>query len=188
MSVLAKKNVQIQVDFTVVDAAGNLVTGLLDGSFTKELYEENDTLSAITVTIVELGSGSYRAKFTPDNSGVWYLVVKHSTHFPNGKAENILVYDGDLSAVGLGTDSITAAVLAADAANEIADALLDRANGIETSMTLRQALRLILASASGVLSGAATTTVTIKAPDDTTNRIVATVDADGNRSAVTRTP
>jgi hypothetical protein len=65
-------------------------------------------------------------------------------------------------------------------------ALLDLADGVETSLTLRQAMRLIAAASAGKLSGAATTTVTIRnAGADTKNRIVATVDADGNRSAVT---
>lgn len=67
----------------------------------------------------------------------------------------------------------------------IADALLDESNGVETSLTLRQATRLMLAALSGKLSGAGTTTVTIRNVGDTKNRIVATVDATGNRSAVT---
>ncbi len=70
--------------------------------------------------------------------------------------------------------------------NDIADALLDRANAIETGLTPRQAWRLMAAALAGKLSGAATTTVTIRnAVQDSKNRIVATVDADGNRSAVT---
>lgn len=78
--------------------------------------------------------------------------------------------------------SITAAV---PTANQNADALLDRAAGVETNRTIRQALRLMLAALTGKVSGADTTTVTIRDTNDTTNRIVATVDADGNRSAVT---
>ena len=65
------------------------------------------------------------------------------------------------------------------------DAILDLAAGVETNRTLRQALRLILSAAAGKLSGAATTTVTIRDTNDGTDRIVATVDSDGNRSAVT---
>ena len=43
----------------------------------------------------------------------------------------------------------------------------------------------MLAALVGKLSGAATTTVTIRDVNDTKNRIIATVDADGNRTAVT---
>lgn len=69
---------------------------------------------------------------------------------------------------------------------EIADALLDRVAGIETGFTPRQALRLILAALVGKLSGAATTNVLIRDVNDTKDRINATVDASGNRTAVTK--
>lgn len=48
-----------------------------------------------------------------------------------------------------------------------------------------QAMRLVLAAVSGKLSGANSTTVTIRAADDGKDRITATVDDFGNRSAVT---
>lgn len=66
-----------------------------------------------------------------------------------------------------------------------ADDLLDRSAGIETNRTLRQGLRLILAALCGKLSGAATTSIAIRDTNDTKDRIAATVDSDGNRSAVT---
>lgn len=68
-----------------------------------------------------------------------------------------------------------------------AAAILDLANGIETGYTVRQTLRLVAAALCGKLSGANTTEVTIRDITDAKNRIVATVDADGNRSAVTLT-
>ncbi len=70
-------------------------------------------------------------------------------------------------------------------ANANADALLDRSNGIETSWTLRQAMRIILATVGGKFSGAATTTATMRDVGDTKNRVVATVDVDGNRTSIT---
>ncbi len=65
------------------------------------------------------------------------------------------------------------------------DNILDRTAGVETSFTLRQALRLILSACSAKLSGAATTTVAIRDINDTKDRITATVDANGNRTAIT---
>ena len=56
---------------------------------------------------------------------------------------------------------------------------------IEGTLTIDKALRIILASAAGKLSGAATTSITIRDTDDTKDRVVATVDSDGNRTAVT---
>lgn len=78
-----------------------------------------------------------------------------------------------------------AMTLTAGERNSIATALLDLANGVETGVTLRQAHRTELAAAAGKLSGAATTTVKIRNQADDKDRITATVDADGNRTAVT---
>lgn len=60
---------------------------------------------------------------------------------------------------------------------------------VETGLNARQALSIIASSASGVLAGAATTTITIAAAGvPATNRVTATVDSSGNRSAVTLNP
>lgn len=68
----------------------------------------------------------------------------------------------------------------------VANAILDAVNGVETDLTLRQALRLIAAATAGKISGAATTTITIRnALVDDKDRIVATVTSDGDRTAIT---
>ena len=86
---------------------------------------------------------------------------------------------------GLSTEEHDA-LMAVPAASQNADALLDRSNAIETGLTLRGALRLLAAALAGKLSGAATDTVIIKnAVVGNKARITATVDADGNRTAVT---
>jgi len=84
---------------------------------------------------------------------------------------------------GLAANVITAASIATDAGTEIANAVL--AGGDVDGYSLEQTLKLCLAALAGKLSGAATTTVTIRAADDSKNRLTATVDSDGNRSAVT---
>ena len=56
---------------------------------------------------------------------------------------------------------------------------------VEGSHTMIQLLRLFASALASKLSGAATTTVTIRDIDDSKNRIVATVDSDGNRTAIT---
>lgn len=71
-------------------------------------------------------------------------------------------------------------------ANANADALLDRAAGVETGMTPRQALRLIAATAGGKMSGGGTTTNTFRnAVADSKDRGTFTVDITGNRTAAT---
>lgn len=65
------------------------------------------------------------------------------------------------------------------------DSVLDLADGVEVGLTVRQALRLITAALAGKLSGADTTTVTIRnAVADNKDRIVATVTAEGDRTNV----
>ena len=62
--------------------------------------------------------------------------------------------------------------------------LLDQED-IESGLTFREALRLIAAATAGTLSGGGSSTVTIKsAVDDTKDRITATVDSQGNRTAI----
>jgi hypothetical protein len=59
---------------------------------------------------------------------------------------------------------------------------------VETGLNARQALSINASASGGKLSGAATTTITILGAGVATTRILATVDEDGNRSAVTLTP
>ncbi len=76
----------------------------------------------------------------------------------------------------------------ATAITAIANGLLDLASAIDPAGgadTLRKALRLILASAAGKLSGGSTTTNTINDTTGAKNRIVAAVDTNGNRTAIT---
>ncbi len=63
--------------------------------------------------------------------------------------------------------------------------ILDLADGVETGVTPRQALRLILSALAAKLSGGGTTTISIRDVGDTKDRIVATVDSNNNRTAVT---
>jgi len=70
-------------------------------------------------------------------------------------------------------------------ADETANAVLDQASGIESNATLRQAIRLMLATLCGKASGFEGTTVTFRNTADTKSRVVATVDSSGNRNAVT---
>lgn len=88
------------------------------------------------------------------------------------------------------TDSVSVSSVTSSAANTIADGLLDRADGVEpasggTERTVREALRIMLSSSAGKVSGADSSTITFRDLNDSLNRIVATVDENGNRSALT---
>lgn len=87
--------------------------------------------------------------------------------------------------VGTNNDK-TGYALSSAGYNAAADALLDRADGIEVGLTPRQTWRLGVAADAGKLSGATTATVVIRnAVADSKDRITASVDGAGNRTAVT---
>ena len=79
-----------------------------------------------------------------------------------------------------GTDGVVlkAAGLNADAVDKILDEV------VEGAITFRQALRLFLAVLTGKSSGGGTATLAFRDIGDSKNRISATVDADGNRTAI----
>jgi hypothetical protein len=86
---------------------------------------------------------------------------------------------------GLATSAQVTAISVPTAINN-ADALLDRADAVEVGLTPRQSLRVALAALGGKVSGGGTTTNTFRnAIADSKNRVVATVDANGNRTAIT---
>jgi hypothetical protein len=63
------------------------------------------------------------------------------------------------------------------------DAILDEP--VDGTLTLRQAIMLIKAACAGKSSGGGTDTIVFRDHADSKNRITATVDANGNRTAVT---
>lgn len=106
-------------------------------------------------------------------------------------AANLATLDGAVADIPTNAELATAlgtaddAVLAAIAAlNDISVANILAAT-VEGSTTLVQTLRLLNAALGGKASGLDTTTAVYRDIGDTKDRITATVDADGNRSAVT---
>jgi hypothetical protein len=85
----------------------------------------------------------------------------------------------------LGANTITAASMNADASTEIATTLLGTA--VDGTTTVAESMRLANSALGGKASGLATTTAVYRDLADTKDRISATVDVDGNRTAVTRT-
>ncbi len=86
---------------------------------------------------------------------------------------------GAITAAAIATGAVDADALAADAVDEILD------EAVEGSLTLRQALRVILAAVAGESTGGGTSTITFRDQADTKARIEATIDANRNRTAVT---
>ncbi len=85
---------------------------------------------------------------------------------------------------GVPFDATSTGTFVAPTALENATAVMDAV--VETGFSLKQSTRLMLAALAGKLSGAPGAAVTIRDVNDSKNRIVATVDANGNRTAVTK--
>lgn len=66
----------VQIQFPAFDIDGiTPMTGLADGDFSKLLLLDN-TVSAVTITVSEVGStGRYVMSFTPNGDGLWYAEV-----------------------------------------------------------------------------------------------------------------
>lgn len=93
----------------------------------------------------------------------------------------------DLDALNAAVTS-TGVVISAATANQIRDAITAAVVESEGSITLQQALSIVLAYAAGQATGQATTAPVFKTPDGVANRISAVTDGSGNRSSVTLTP
>jgi len=85
-----KKDTITYDEFIVMDESDNPVTGLLDGVFTRKLYDpdKNEVSGTISVTISEIGDGLYRVSFTPNKLGNWVLIISNTTYFPWGKGDS----------------------------------------------------------------------------------------------------
>lgn len=128
-----------------------------------------------TIANMGAGTGTYEASFEGNGQIIWAASCSATSNA--SIRGNWKITDNAGGAVTetlddnqAGVDAIPTVVLAA---------------GDIDGFSLEETLKLILASAAAKLSGAATVTVTIRAADDSKDRITATVDADGNRTAVT---
>ena len=94
-------NTEISDNFTVIDSTNNFVVGIDPSEFQVQLYNPNNLniISSISVTITELGLGSYRVSFTPNRIGSWYLVIIHPTYFSTGKSGSYWVIESEVSSM-----------------------------------------------------------------------------------------
>ena len=146
----------------------------LAGSPALSVYKNNSTTEStagVTLT-VDFDSKTGLHHFTVDTSA-------DGSFYSSGGEFDIVITAGTVDSVSL-VGSVVGHFTLEKTSN------LKSGDAIESGLTLLQALRLLVAAEAGKISGAATTTVTIRnAVADSKNRMVATVDVDGNRSAIT---
>lgn len=147
------------------------VSGVAGATLTVTASKNGGIFGAMAPTVTDRGSGWYNLALAGGDTDTLGDLALHIT--ATGCDATDMIYQVvafnpyDASTLGL-------------------TGLLVPGTTVESGLTALNALKLIVASVAGKLSGAATTTITIRnAVADTKNRIVATVDADGNRSAIT---
>lgn len=135
--------------FVVINPAdSSLVSGLVDGNFTKELYNHlgAEVSGVITVTITELGNGKYRLSWTSNAEGPWSLTIYHPTYLPTGVTndytcvtrtsdiDDILADTNEMQGK-LPTNEIMGSSTKADKDDEIDEILLDTGTTIPAQIT-----------------------------------------------------
>jgi hypothetical protein len=143
---------------------------------------DNTSIAAILVDTAEIGAAG---------AGLTALATQASVNtiddFLDTEVAAILAaVDTEVAAIKAKTDNLPAAPAATGdipTAGAIADAVHDEV--VDGTLTFREATRLQDSALFGKLSGAATTSIAIRDAADTKDRITATVDTDGNRTAVT---
>lgn len=144
----------------VIDEQGSHVAATIDTSTTRL-----STHPSATPTVTSLDTGVYRIKWTGLSPA---LAVSD-----NDNRVTVEV-NGSISGTAWSSYHVPVKIVR----RTLADGDID-------GYTLEEALKLSLAALAGKVSGAGTGTVTIRSADDTVNRIVASVDDDGNRTSIT---
>ena len=171
------------------NASGQVTVGsIAAGAITAAAIASNaidaDAIAADAVSEIQFGLATLANQTTiAGYIDTEVAAIKAVTdNLPDGGALTSLAADVAAILADTGSDGV---VLSAATQQAIADALLDRADAIETGWTLRQVLRILAAAIAGEISGADSTTMTIRDIADSKTRITATVDSSGNRSALT---
>lgn len=212
MELYRAKNVATIIVFPLVDADGDPVTSASSPDSEIDAWADGaapDGFTDCTNEATEIGStGMYSLSLTQAEMNQDYIIIQVKSG--NAKTQVILINTkpitanttqiagaavstssaqigvnvvshtaGAITAAAIATGAIDADALAADAVDEIWDEVM------EGTTTARQMQRGFASALLSELSGAATTTVVCRDIGDTKDRITATVDADGNRSAIT---
>ena len=124
------------------------------------------------------GTGAISLAGTVDSQGYGYIVAttEESGLTPTGIANAVWA--------ALASSNNVAGTMG-EKLNDAGSASNPWTEVIEDSMTAAEVLRVIASALAGTVSGAGTGTETFKGLDGTTDRIVSTVDNDGNRTSVT---
>ena len=199
---VAANNIAIKASL----AKGTDITGFNDLSAAQVNTEADTALSDIRLNelmAVALASqpfaGSLFADLTEDDLGTQRFNINALEQAPSGggggdataaNQTTIINFVNDLesrltAARATNLDNLDQAISSLQnlTTTQIGDAVLDEV--VEGTLTLRQMLRIFTAVLAGKSSGGGTTTLSFRDAADAKNRVVAVVDANGNRTSVT---
>jgi len=185
-AIAAQVRTELAVELARIDAAissrstyaGADTTGTttLLGRLTSTRAGLLDLLAHLDIDVsTRLAGDSYTA---PDNTSIAAIKLK---------TDNLPSDPADASDIAGAFATVAAAIgaLSIPTTEENATDLLDLVDGVETGVTLREALRIALSVLAGKLSGANTNTPAFRDINDTKDRLTATTDVHGNRLTVT---
>jgi hypothetical protein len=182
-------SIDINGELTIDDtcAAGTITVGGVGRWKNKDTYSGGSTIidnfptdvnivrvSGVPVTVQDLQGEA--GNITTE--GIWQYADRSLTDpvtVSGVQDANIIQVSGEPVNINSFSSSLTT--------NQIADAVWDSV--MDSGFSAEETMKIILASLAGKLSGAAGTTIRIRDVNDTKDRIVATVDSDGNRLSVT---
>lgn len=179
-----RKNTACVVEVDVYDATtGAPKTGLGTSDLTLYVSIDDGALTAIAdTTSTELSAtnapGTYLFSLSAAETNGYKILITGKSATANCFVIRQTHYTQvDLGSTGLDAVLVESGIVASASLVNDSDTQL-------TSINARQALALLQAALAGVLSGAAGTSVLLNGAAGSTHRITATVDADGNRTAV----
>lgn len=153
----------------MLKGAANMAPLLLEIQLTD--FDLNDASPNVTVADIA-------------NDAITAAAYDESTAFPVKKADALTTELARLDSAASYKADVSAITGAALSASGI-DAILDEV--VVGSYTMRQLLAVMGSALAGKVTGGGTTAITFRGINDASDVIVATVDANGNRSAVTVT-
>lgn len=188
-------------DWGILEVSSTLAPGLYRLDIADAIFASGAWSAVVYVMVTTSAAAASPMEFTLVGFDQHDGVRMGLTALPNAAADaagGLVISDAggldadaqrsDVTAIKAKTDNLPATPAATGDAMALTSGAVDAIHDevVEGAVTLRQMVRGFAAALMGKASGLATTTATYRDIGDSKDRIVATVDADGNRTAVTR--
>jgi hypothetical protein len=163
------------------DPAGNI-----------KLSKAGGTEASATNNATHIATGLHKLELTTtecDSLGELSIRLNKTGVYNDVRTVNVVAFDPYASSdLGLSNLDVAMSSRLAAANYSAPSALFTETDGVETGLTLRDALRIVLASAAGRRSGIGTGTELYRDFGNTKSRITMVFDGNGNTTSVTYDP